>query len=123
MSKKIHELPIPSDLLVADGNQLAFLGAPADGKLYQGTIAQFKKAFSTFPKKYTATGSEGTTLDISEVSGKQILSIAREGSTIYPVDASPDSLEYIHTGTNIITLGLAVQQAGERFLILYKTPY
>lgn len=69
--------------------------------------------------KYVATGSEGTTLSIPEIVGKKVLFITRESSPLYKVSNSPNGSEYIWNDT-IITLGAAVANPGERFLILYR---
>lgn len=119
MSKRIDQLTSASDAQVTLDTSLLAVGDPATGQLYKGTVAQAKLAFATQTTKYTATGSEGTTITIAGLLGKDIISIAREGSIMYEVASSPDSVEFIWNGTDI-TLGLAVQFAGERFLILYK---
>lgn len=120
MSKKINQFTVATNTDVADSNKLWAMGDAATGLLLKATGTQVKATLQTFKKKYAATGSEGTVLTISELAGKEILSIIREGSGLYEVTSSPDSLEFIWNGTTI-TLGLGVQNAGERFLILYKT--
>ena len=69
--------------------------------------------------KYVTTGSEGTTLSIPEIVGKKVLFVTRESSPIYKVSSSPTGSEYIWNDT-IMTLGAAVANPGERFLILYR---
>lgn len=120
MSKKINQFATPSNADVADGNKLWPMGDPATGLLYQPTGSQLKAVMQTFKNKYTTTGAEGTTLTISAIANKEIIALYREGSVLYEVSSSPNSLEFIFDGTTI-TLGLGVTGAGERFLILYKT--
>jgi hypothetical protein len=119
--KKIIEFAVPTDAQVADSTMLWVIGDPVTGLLYHVTGAQAKRAFGTYKKKYTTNGTEGDTLTISELANKEILLISREGQVMYEVDEDPDTVEFVFDGTSI-TLGLAVTAAGERFLILYKTP-
>lgn len=69
--------------------------------------------------KYISTGSEGNTLSIPEIVGKKVLFITRESSPLYKVSNSPNGSEYIWNDT-VITLGAAVANPGERYLILYR---
>jgi hypothetical protein len=69
--------------------------------------------------KYIATGAEGTTLSIPEIVGMKVLFITRESSPLYKVSNSPTGSEYIWNDI-VITLGAAVANPGERFLILYR---
>lgn len=69
--------------------------------------------------EYIATGAEGTALSIPTVLGKKILLITRENNPLHKVSNLPDSAEFAWDDT-IITLGAATN-AGERFLILYRT--
>lgn len=119
MSRKINGFAVPSNADVANDSNLFALGDPATGKMFQGTIAQAKAAFSTFKHKYTATGSEGTSLAISEIQGKNIVLIVRESAVIHEVDSAPASAEFSWDDTTI-TLGAATNP-GERFMILYKS--
>ena len=120
MSKRIDQLTAASDEQATDDTWLWLIGNPTTGQLYKVTRAQLTAAFSVpEPVKYTADGSEGTTLTIAALASKTILSIAREGQVMYEVDEDPDSVEFTFDGTNI-TLGMGVNYAGERFLILYK---
>ncbi len=117
---KINNLPVVlTDSQVNDSTRIFPLAHATSGIAGQATMGQVKKATSTQRKKYVASGSEGVTLTISELAAKEILMIAREGSVMYEVSSSPDSMEFVWDSTSI-TLGLAVQMAGERFLILYK---
>lgn len=95
---------VPSDLFVIPGSGTDAPGIGTDMKVYD--------------KEYFTTGAEGTTLTISDIAGKKILFITREGYTIYKVSNAPDTEEYIWDDTNII-LGRTVN-ADERFLILYR---
>jgi hypothetical protein len=115
----IKDFPALTDGQVNDDTKLIPLGIASTGKLYSGTIAQLKLALATQKEKYTATGSEGRVITIGALAGKQILMVAREGSVIYEVDSSPDSLEFVWDSTSITT-GVDIN-AGERFLIIYKS--
>lgn len=68
--------------------------------------------------KYTATGTEGTTLSIPEIVGKKVLFATRESSPIYKVSSAPTSSEYTWNDT-VVGLGAATSP-GDRFLILYR---
>lgn len=89
---------------------------PTDIIDYTPTDNDMKFAYDI---KYVATGSEGTTLTIPEIVGKKVLFITRESSPIYKVSSAPTGSEYIWNDT-VITLGAAVANPGERFLILYR---
>lgn len=119
MSKKINEFAIPSDADVANDANLFPIGDPATGQMYQGTVAQAKAAFSTFRKDYVATGSEGTTLTISDLLNKDVVLVVRESAFLHEAVSSPDSSAYTWDNTNIV-LGAATNP-GERFMILYKS--
>lgn len=69
--------------------------------------------------EYIADGTEGTTLSIPEIVGKKVLLVTREYSPLYPVEENPNTTSYVWDNVSI-ELGLATQ-AGERFLILYRT--
>lgn len=71
-----------------------------------------------YDEKYTATGSEGTTLSIPALAGKKIIFASRENSVIYKVSNAPDPAEYTWNNT-LIELG-TVTNPGERFLFLYR---
>lgn len=71
-----------------------------------------------YDEKYTATGTEGTTLSIPAIVGKKILLVTRASSVIYKTSSAPLSSEYVWNDT-IITLG-ASTNPGEQFLILYR---
>ena len=119
MSRKITELDSLTQAQANDDTRLMALGDASTGRLYKITLAQAKTIFSTFVAKHTATGSEGTTLTIVALAGKDIISITREGGPLIEVDSSPDPAEFTWNGTNIV-LGTATT-AGERFLIQYKS--
>lgn len=119
--RKIYEFATPTEAQTADNTRLWVFGDPVTGLLYKPTGTQVKRAMSTYKEKYTANGTEGDTITIAALLNKEILMIAREGQVMYEVDADPDEVEFVFDGTDI-TLGLAVTAAGERFLILYKTP-
>ena len=78
-----------------------------------------------FDLKYTADGSEGSTLttiangNIPEINGKKILLLTREFAPLYKVDTNPNTTEFTWDN-NDIGLGFPTA-AGERFLILYRT--
>lgn len=116
--KKINEL---GGLTLTEANEddrLLAWGHGTTGQLSKVTMAQAKELFKTVSLKYTATGSEGSTITIAGLSGKEILSIMRESGPIFEVASAPISSEYTWDGTDIV-LGAAVGGAGERFLILY----
>lgn len=88
----------PSDLVISGINQI-------DNKVYNVT--------------YIATGAEGSTLTVPEISGKNILLATREDNIIYKVSNNPDEAEFTVSGMTI-TLGLPVSGLpGERFLFVY----
>lgn len=119
MSKRIDQLSALTDSQVAEDSRLIAIGDPSTGQLYKCTQAQQKKAYSTQKVQYTATGSEGSTLTIAALAGKNIVAVFREGGLLFEADSSPDTVEYTWDDTDIV-LGLAVNYAGERFLILYN---
>lgn len=88
---------------------------PTDITEYTPTDNDMKYVYDI---KYTATGSEGTTLSIPEIVGKKILFVTRESSPIYKVSSAPISSEYTWNDT-VIGLGVAAN-LGDRFLILYR---
>lgn len=118
--KKINELPTLTDIEINDSAKLFALGNGTSGQLFKITVAQAKTLFQLQKNKYTATGSEGSTLTIAALANKNILAILRESGPIYEVASSPNSSEFTWDGTDIV-LGAAVGGAGERFLILYST--
>lgn len=71
-----------------------------------------------YDEKYTATGSEGTTLSIPAITGKKVVFLTRESAVLYPVSNLPDAAEYVWTGS-VLQLGAATN-IGDRFLILYR---
>lgn len=119
MSRKISELDALTTVLANDDTRLMPIGDASTGRLYKITLAQAKVIFSTFTHKHTATGSEGTTLTIGALAGKDILSISRDGMGLIEVDTTPDPAEFTWDLTDI-ELGTTVT-AGERFLIQYKS--
>ena len=119
-NKKATEFATPTDAQCADGNNLWVFADATTGKLYKPTASQLKTVFQAYKTKYTAAGDEGATLTIAALADKEIIAIYREGQVLYEVDEDPDEVEFTWDDTDI-TLGLAVQAAGERFLILYKT--
>lgn len=68
--------------------------------------------------KYTATGTEGTTLTIPELAGKKILFITRSNTVLYKTSSNPTSNEFTWNDV-IVGLGAATN-SGESFLILYR---
>lgn len=71
-----------------------------------------------YDKEYVATGSEGSSLTIAELTGKKIVLIIRENAPLHKVSSNPDPAEYTWDNT-VISLGTPVN-AGARFLILYR---
>jgi len=118
--QRLNEKGSLTDSAFNDNALLIPLAVALDGQVFTGTIAQAKDLFGVKKKKYVATGSEGTTLTITELSGgKEILMIIRESGPIFEVATAPDTSEFTFDGT-YITLG-ATAGSGERFVILYKT--
>lgn len=115
----INEFDVPSDEVVANDSSLIAFGDPATGRMFKGTVAQAKKAFATFNLKYTTVGTEGSTLTLPELGGKELVMVVRESSIIHEVFTVPDTAEFRWDGTDI-ELGAAVAP-GERFIILYKS--
>lgn len=68
--------------------------------------------------KYTATGTEGTIIDVDEIKGKKILFITRGNAIIYKTSSLPASNEYTWDDV-ILQLGASTVN-GEPFLILYR---
>lgn len=120
MSKKTNQLDSTTDSEAKNDSYLLPLADPINGLSKKMTVAQAKEAFGVKSKLYVATGSEGSTLTIPEIQGRQILTILRESGPLYEVGASPGSSEYTWDDTNI-GLGTPVGMAGERFTILYRT--
>lgn len=118
MGKTINHLTPLTDTQADDNGRLSPSADPVSGEAGSVTMTQQKLVIGTNHIKYVATGLEGTTLTLADLAQKDVISIAREGATMYEVVATPDSVEFIWDGT-IITFGLA-PRAGERFLILYR---
>ncbi len=70
---------------------------------------------------FTATGTEGSSIVIAGIAGKKILFVTREYSPLYPVSNLPNTTEYTWDGTTIGLNEDLPTQAGERFLILYRS--
>lgn len=120
MSRKINQLdPITSTNAKNDSWVLA-QADPVSGVAKKITVAQAKEVYGTKSLTYTANGTEGNTLTIAALSGRQILMIMRESGAIFEVGADPESSEYTWDDTDIV-LGAAVSMAGERFIILHRT--
>lgn len=120
--KLIKDFDTLTDPQVNDDSKLMPFGRASDGKLFQGTVAQAKKVFSSKKYRYVALGSEGTTLTIGTIAGMEILQISRNGQILDDnTGGSLDTTQFSWDNTNI-TLGLGVTMAGEKFLILYKYP-
>jgi len=120
MSKKTNQLDPTTDSEAKNDSYLLPLADPVNGLSKKMTVAQAKEAFGVKSELYVATGSEGSTLTIAALLGKQILAILRESGPIFEIGSSPDSSQYTWDDTDIV-LGAPVNVAGERFLILYRT--
>lgn len=120
MSKKINQLDATTDADAKNDSYLMPLADPVNGLSKKMTVAQAKEAFGVKSKLYIATGSEGSTLTITDIQGKQILAILRESGPIFEVGTSPLSNQFIWDDADIV-LGAEVGGAGEHFLILYRT--
>lgn len=116
--KKVNQLEALTDEQVDDDSRLWGVGLSSTGKLSKATTQQLKKTFHTKKRLFVAVGDEGTTITLSELAGRDVLIIAREGQVLYEVEEDPGNEEYIWDLTDI-TLGLETS-AGERFLIIYK---
>ena len=119
MSKKINQLDPASDANSKNDSYLFALADPVNGISEKMTVAQAKEAFGVKREIYTGLGTEGATITIPALSGKQILLIAREIGTIYEVGSDPASNEFTWDDTDIV-LGTEIN-AGERIIILYRT--
>jgi hypothetical protein len=119
MSKKINQLDAGTDADAKNDSYLLAQADPINGLSKKITVAQAKEVFATKSELYTATGSEGTTITIPALAGRQILLIMRESGPIYEVGSSPDSSSFTWDDADIV-LGAATNP-GERFLILHRT--
>lgn len=120
MSKKINQLDAASNSEVQDDANLFAIANPSTGLAKKATRAQMKLALSAVALQYTATGSEGTTVTIPALAGKDILLILRESGPIFRAESLPmGSAEYTWDDTDI-ELGAATNP-GERFIMLYST--
>lgn len=120
MSKKINQLDAATDAEAKNDSWLLAQADPVDGIAKKITVAQAKEVYGVKSLKYTATGSEGSTLTIAALAGKQILAILRESGPLFEVGSAPISSEFTWDDVDIV-LGAPVGGAGERFLILYRT--
>ena len=120
MSKKFNQLDPATDAEAKNDSYLLAIADPVNGTAVYMTVSQAKEVFGTKTELYTATGSEGSTLTIPAIQGKQVLSIMRESGPIWEIGSSPDSSQYTWDDTDIV-LGAPVSGAGERFLIFYRT--
>lgn len=120
MSKKTNQLDATTDSEAKNDSYLLPLADPVNGLSKKMTVAQAKEAFGVKNKLYVATGSEGSTLTIPELLGKQVLVIMRESGPIFEVGSSPLSNQFTWDDADIV-LGAPVSGAGEQFLILYRT--
>lgn len=120
MSRKINQLdPITTANAKNDSYVLA-QADPVTGVAKKITVLQAKEVYATKSLTYVATGTEGSSLTIPALSGRQILLIMRESGPIFEVGADPESSEYTWDDTDIV-LGAPVSMAGERFIILHRT--
>lgn len=119
MSRKQNQLDAATDADAKNDSYLLPLADPVNGISKKMTVAQAKEAFGVKREIYTGLGTEGSTITISALLGKQILYIGREMGTIYEVGSSPASNEYTWDDTDIV-LGTDIN-AGERIIILYRT--
>lgn len=120
MSRKINQLDAITSANAKNDSWVLAQANPTTGVANKITIAQAKEVFATKSLTYTATGTEGNTLAIPELSGRQILLIIRESGPLFEVGADPDSSQYTWDDTDIV-LGAEVSMAGERFIILHRT--
>jgi hypothetical protein len=119
MSKKINQLDEATDLEAKNDSYLFPLADPITGVALKTSISQAKEVFGTKKIKYTALGTEGTTLTIPQLEGMDVLLILRGIGPIYESeDDSPESDEYTWDQEDIV-LGAAVN-LNEKFIILYR---
>lgn len=116
--KKVNQLTSLTDVEFNDDTRQFPVGDAGTGLLKSGTVAQCKLIFGTHAIKYTASGSEGTTLTIPTLSGKDILVILRESGPVYEAVSSPTPAEYTWNLTNIV-FGTALG-VNERLVIFWK---
>lgn len=116
--EKLNQKASVTDVQFNDDTKLIPLAQTSDGKVFTGTIAQCKLIFGTHVEKYKASGSEGTTLTISDLSGKDIQAILRESGPVFEAVSSPGTAEYTWNGTNI-NFGSALG-VNERIVIFWK---
>jgi hypothetical protein len=118
--KKVNQLTSLTDVQFNDDTKQFAVGDSSTGQLFSGTVAQAKLIFGTHVVKYSATGSEGSTLLISTLAAKEISAILREAGPVFQVVSAPGTAEYTWDGTNIVfgaPLGV-----GERLIIFWKYP-
>lgn len=120
MSKKQNQLDAATDDEAKNDSYLLPLADPINGLSKKMTVAQAKEAFGVKKKLYVATGSEGNTLTIPEIAGKEVLMIGRESGLIYEVGSAPASNQFTWDDADVV-LGTEVGGAGEQFIILYRT--
>lgn len=120
MSKKQNQLDAATDAESKNDSYLLPIADPVNGISKKMTVAQAKETFGVKAKLYVATGSEGSTLSVTEIQGKQVLTILRESGPIFQVGTSPLSNQFTWDDTSVV-LGAPVSGAGEQFLILYRT--
>lgn len=119
MSKKTNKLDPTTDAEAKNDSYLLPLADPINGLSKKMTVFQAKEAFGVKKEVYTGIGTEGSTITIPALLGKQVLMIGREMGIIYEVGSSPASNEYTWDDTDIV-LGTDIN-AGERIIILYRT--
>jgi hypothetical protein len=118
--RKVNALDPISNVDAANNTRLIPCADPGTGVSEKMTIAQAKAVFSTYTKKYVATGSEASTLTITELADKEITLAFRGPSLIYETASAPAANEFTFDGTNV---GLPFDTtAGEVFFFHYKTP-
>jgi len=119
MSKKIDQLDAATDDEAKNDSYLLAQADPVNGVAKKMTVAQAKEVYGVKRTIYTCTGSEGTSITISELLGRQILVIGRGLGFIYEVGSSPASDEYTWDD---VTIGLGTATSdGEKFIILHRT--
>lgn|ERR1044072_569082 len=121
MSKKINQLDEATDEEALNDSYLLAIADATNGLAKKMTVSQAKEAYGAKRLKYVSTGSEGATLTLSQLLGKDILMITRGMGVIHlSEDITPESDEYYWDQTSI-TLGTEVNpDGGEKFTILYR---
>lgn len=117
---------------LADGDNVLYAGVVVDFSVrivftqnicaiptsFTDCIPQNSTDMNVYDLEYIGLGTEGSSLVIPALAGKNILLITRESGALYKIASLPDTAEYTWDGTTI-TFGLPIA-LNARFLILYR---